>query len=93
MTIELARGEAEELLNILRMVYSNHELTKIISNRLAGDVLIEFPPEPVEEKPVAEWKELSTAEIKALWNVTKKPSEFASLLLAKVKEKNYEWRP
>ena len=50
-------------------------------------------PEPVEEKPVAEWKELSTAEIKALWNVTKKPSEFASLLLAKVKEKNYEWRP
>jgi hypothetical protein len=93
VTIELARGEAEELLNILRMVYSNHELTKIISNRLAGDVLIELPPEPVEEKPVAEWKELSTAEIKALWNVTKKPREFASLLLAKVKEKNYEWRP
>lgn len=35
-----------------------------------------------------EWKDLTTAEIKALWNATKKPSEFAELLLAKVKEKN-----
>lgn len=35
-----------------------------------------------------EWKDLTTAEIKTLWNATKKPTEFAELLLAKVKEKN-----
>jgi protein-tyrosine-phosphatase len=28
------------------------------------------------------------AEIKALWNATKKPTEFATLLMAKIKEKN-----
>jgi hypothetical protein len=36
-----------------------------------------------------EWKDLTTAETKALWNATKKPSEFAKLLTAKLKEKNY----
>lgn len=35
-----------------------------------------------------EWKDLTTAETKALWNATKKPSEFAALLIAKFKEKN-----
>lgn len=35
-----------------------------------------------------QWKELTTSEIKTLWNVTKKPSEFAALLIAKFKEKN-----
>ena len=34
------------------------------------------------------WQSLTTAEIKTLWNLTKKPSEFAEMLLAKVKEKN-----
>lgn len=34
------------------------------------------------------WIDPSSAEIKALWNATKKPSEFAALLLAKFKEKN-----
>jgi hypothetical protein len=38
--------------------------------------------------PPREWREPTSAEIKALWNATKKPSEFAALLLAKVKEKN-----
>jgi hypothetical protein len=38
--------------------------------------------------PDKEWREPTSAEIKALWNATKKPSEFAALLLAKVKEKN-----
>lgn len=37
-----------------------------------------------------EWKDLTTAETKALWNATKKPSEFAKLLTAKLKEKNYD---
>jgi len=38
---------------------------------------------------VQEWKDLSTAEIKAIWNLTKKLSEFSTMLLAKIKEKNY----
>lgn len=35
-----------------------------------------------------EWVDLTTAEIKAMWNLTKKPSEFAKMLLDKFKEKN-----
>jgi hypothetical protein len=96
MTIELAREEAEELLNILKLMYTNHALTKAIAERLAGEPLIEFPKEPEPEEVVdaiwkvvdAEWKDLSTAEIKAIWNLTKKPSEFSTMLLAKIKEKN-----
>jgi hypothetical protein len=38
--------------------------------------------------PDKEWREPTSAEIKALWNATKKPSEFAALLLAKTREKN-----
>ena len=34
------------------------------------------------------WKELSTAEVKVLWNLTKKPSEFAAAIQAKLREKN-----
>lgn len=37
-----------------------------------------------------EWVGLTTAERKALWNATKKPSEFAEMVEAKLKEKN-EW--
>jgi hypothetical protein len=98
MTIELTRDEAEELLKILKMMYTNHALTKALADRLAGEPLIEFPKEPEPEEVVdaiwkvvdAEWKDLSTAEIKAIWNLTKKPTEFATMLLAKIKEKNYE---
>jgi len=90
MTIELARDEAEELLNILKLMYTNHALTKAIADRLAGEPLIEFPKEPEPEEPVAEWKDLSTAEVKTIWNLTKKPSEFSTMLLAKIKERNYE---
>jgi len=39
-------------------------------------------------RPEREWKDLTTAEVKALWNVTKKPSEFADLLQAKLRERN-----
>lgn len=35
-----------------------------------------------------EWQGLTTAERKALWNATKKPSEFAELIEAKLREKN-----
>jgi len=41
-----------------------------------------------QPKPERQWKSLSTAETKALWNATKKPTEFADLLQAKLKEKN-----
>lgn len=88
MTIELTREEAEELLKILRLMYTNHALTKALADRLAGEPLIEFPKEPEPEQPVAEWKDLSTAEIKAIWNLTKKPSDFSTMLLAKIKERN-----
>jgi len=88
MTIELTREEAEELLKILRLMYTNHDLTKALANRLAGEPLIEFPKEPEPEQPVEEWKDLSTAEIKAIWNLTKKPTDFAAMLLAKIKERN-----
>jgi hypothetical protein len=88
MTIELAREEAEELLNILKLMYTNHALTKAIAERLAGEPLIEFPKEPEPEEPVAEWKDLSTAEVKTIWNLTKKPTEFSAILLAKIKERN-----
>jgi hypothetical protein len=49
------------------------------------------PPlwEPVyKAAPPREWREPTSAETKALWNATKKPSEFAALLLAKTREKN-----
>jgi uncharacterized protein YndB with AHSA1/START domain len=39
-------------------------------------------------RPERVWKDLTTAEVKALWNVTKKPSEFADLLQAKLRERN-----
>ncbi len=88
MTIELTRDEAEELLKILKLMYTNHALTKAIAERLAGEPLIEFPKEPELEQPVAEWKDLSTAEVKTIWNLTKKPTEFSAMLLAKIKERN-----
>jgi len=108
MTIELTRDEAEELLKILKLMYTNHALTKAIADRLAGEPLIEFPKETEEDDGscgncgdagckfcdsrflVQEWKDLSTAEVKAIWNLTKKPTEFATMLLAKIKERNYE---
>ena len=36
------------------------------------------------------WVDLTTAEVKTLWNLTKKPSEFAKMLIDKFKEKNSE---
>jgi hypothetical protein len=89
LTIELTRDEAEDLLKILKLMYTNHALTKALADRLAGEPLIEFPKEPEPEEPVESgWKDLSTAEIKAIWSLTKKPSEFAAMLLAKIKERN-----
>jgi hypothetical protein len=88
MTIELTTDEAEELLNILKLMYTNYALTKAIADRLAGEPLIECPKEPEPEQPVAEWKDLSTAEVKTIWNLTKKPTEFSAMLLAKIKERN-----
>lgn len=37
-----------------------------------------------------DWKGLTTAERKVLWNATKKPGEFAEMIEAKLKERN-EW--
>ncbi len=38
----------------------------------------------------SEWRGLTTAERKVLWNLTRKPSEYAELIEAKLKEKNHE---
>ena len=40
---------------------------------------------------IREWKDLSSAEIKALWIAAeKKPTVFAAMISAKLKERNYE---
>jgi hypothetical protein len=36
------------------------------------------------------WKDLSTAETKVLWTMTQKPSEYAKVISAKLKEKNFD---
>lgn len=36
------------------------------------------------------WKDLSTAETKVLWTMTQKPSEYAKVISAKLKEKNLD---
>ena len=41
-----------------------------------------------EWKYLPKWRGLSTAEVNSLWNLTKKPTEFAEMLQAKLKEKN-----
>lgn len=42
-----------------------------------------------ERPPRREWKSLTSAETKALWTAAeKKPSQFAAMLEAKLKEKN-----
>ncbi len=38
--------------------------------------------------PQREWQGLTTAETKALWNATKKPTEFAEMLEVKLRQKN-----
>lgn len=40
--------------------------------------------------PQRKWQGLTTAERKVLWTLTKKPSEYAELIEAKLKEKNHE---
>lgn len=49
-------------------------------------VEVVLKPEPV----IREWKTLTTAEVKTLWNLTKKPTEFAEMIMAKMREKNYD---
>jgi hypothetical protein len=46
------------------------------------------PENWLSAQPQREWQGLTTAETKALWNATKKPTEFAEMLQAKLKEKN-----
>jgi hypothetical protein len=39
-------------------------------------------------QPNQHWRGLTTAEVKTLWNISKKPTEFAAMIEAKLKEKN-----
>jgi hypothetical protein len=49
----------------------------------------ESAPENIEILKPA-WRGLTSAEVKVLWNQTKKPREFAAMLESKLREKNYE---
>lgn len=44
------------------------------------------------EVPKPIWRGLTSAEVKVLWNQTKKPREFASMLESKLRERNHESR-
>ena len=53
-----------------------------------GDATVYIKPPIYNAPPQREWKELTTAETKALWSATKKAGAFAALISAKLKEKN-----
>lgn len=55
----------------------------------ASAPLVVHPHPAFQATPPQEWKGLSTAEVKVLWNLTKKPSEFAKIIETKLKEKNH----
>lgn len=44
------------------------------------------------EIPKLAWRGLTSAEVKVLWNQTKKPREFASMVELKLRERNHESR-
>lgn len=67
-------------------VYPESADEKAFAQRLLAAIL--HPKSGYTAPPQRTWIDPSSAEIKALWNATKKPSEFAALLLAKFKEKN-----
>ena len=81
----LAQPEPEPVAWVLeaQMVWWNDKFTHISQAPPRNTPLYTAPPQ-------REWQGLTTAERKALWNVTKKPSEFAEMVEAKLKEKN-EW--
>ena len=82
--ITLTEEEAFEIVEMIENLALGHKYEEIA--RIIPDVLRTKLNEP--RPPVAAWKEPTSAEIKALWNATKKPTEFATLLMAKIKEKN-----
>jgi hypothetical protein len=82
--ITLTEEEAVEIVQMIESLALGHKYEQIAL--IIPDVLRAKLNGP--RLPVAPWKEPSSAEIKALWNATKKPTEFATLLMAKIKEKN-----
>jgi len=68
-------------------MYNGMEL--IVALAEGRDPVFRKAPENwLSAQPQREWQGLTTAETKALWNATKKPTEFAEMLQAKLKEKN-----
>jgi len=82
--ITLTEEEAFEIVQMIECLALGHKYEQIAL--IIPDVLRAKLNGP--RTPAATWKEPSSAEIKALWNATKKPTEFATLLMAKIKEKN-----
>jgi hypothetical protein len=89
MTTMLTREEAQQVLDALK------ELNKLSIGANAiclpaeiDDLMDTFRARLSAPELGPQWKGLSTAETKALWNATKKPTEFAEMLQAKLKEKN-----
>jgi hypothetical protein len=99
MTITLTREEAKQVLDALECMNEgalNAEI-KLLRARLAqpeqrtGDCLLTGVCAAEGhriQKAQREWQGLTTAEVKVLWNATKKPGEFAAFLEARLKEKN-----
>jgi hypothetical protein len=58
-----------------------HAFTALLKSGYGKEAEIVLKRNPV-------WRGLTTAETKALWNVTKKPTEFSEMLQAKLREKN-----
>ncbi len=54
--------------------------------RIAVEAIVKHYTAPPQRK----WQGLTTAERKVLWTLTKKPSEYAELIEAKLKGKNHE---
>ncbi len=57
---------------------------------MAAQIIKVYCEPPVVSHEPKQWRDLTTAQIKAMWNLTKKPSEFAAMVIAKFKEENSE---
>jgi hypothetical protein len=56
-----------------------------------NEIVPESTPENIEP-PKPAWRGLTSAEVKVLWNQTRKPTEFAVMLESKLRERNHESR-
>ena len=85
--IAFTREEAQQVLDALDEYRDSTEDFRVANRCISLIETLRARLSAPEPEPVA-WKELTTAETKALWNATKKAGAFAALISAKLKEKN-----